>query len=143
MIGPPSWVEPPHGEPGDYLLLGATTLEGFGLVFDPFRRKLRAMQLPLPIQIIRNVTHARDEATELLIRQGTRRCETLATYIALDFPFRRWYGPRRGQAFGTDSPGDSRSRPPGPRPRPFSSPDRPPARFQVQFAPHRAVHIAP
>jgi len=35
------------GEPGDDPLLGATTLEGFGLVFDPFRRELRPMQLPL------------------------------------------------------------------------------------------------
>jgi clan AA aspartic protease len=35
------------GEPGDDALLGATTLEGFGLVFDPFRRELRPMQLPL------------------------------------------------------------------------------------------------
>jgi len=28
-------------------LLGATTLEGFGLVLDPFRRELRPMSLPL------------------------------------------------------------------------------------------------
>jgi len=35
------------GEPGDGPLLGATTLEGFGLVLDPFRRELRPMQLPL------------------------------------------------------------------------------------------------
>ena len=35
------------GEPGDDPLLGATTLEGFGLVLDPFRRELRPMQLPL------------------------------------------------------------------------------------------------
>ncbi len=35
------------GEPGDYPLLGATTIEGFGLVLDPFRRELRPMQLPL------------------------------------------------------------------------------------------------
>src|SRR5262245_61243980 len=35
------------GEPGDDSLLGATTLEGFGLVLDPFRRELRPMQLPL------------------------------------------------------------------------------------------------
>ncbi len=35
------------GEPGDDALLGATTLEGFGLVLDPFRRELRPMQLPL------------------------------------------------------------------------------------------------
>ena len=34
------------GEPGDDPLLGATTLEGFGLVLDPFRRELRPMQLP-------------------------------------------------------------------------------------------------
>jgi clan AA aspartic protease len=35
------------GEPGDDPLLGATTLEGFGLVLDPFKRELRPMQLPL------------------------------------------------------------------------------------------------
>jgi clan AA aspartic protease len=38
------------GEPGDDPLLGATTLEGFGLVLDPFRRELRPMQLPLKPQ---------------------------------------------------------------------------------------------
>lgn len=35
------------GEPGDGALLGATTLEGFGLVLDPFRRELRPLQLTL------------------------------------------------------------------------------------------------
>lgn len=35
------------GQTGDDPLLGATTLEGFGLVLDPFRRELRPMQLPL------------------------------------------------------------------------------------------------
>jgi clan AA aspartic protease len=35
------------GEPGGDPLLGATTLEGFGLVLDPFRRELRPMALPL------------------------------------------------------------------------------------------------
>ena len=35
------------GEPGDDPLLGATTLEGFGLVLDPFRRELRPMTLRL------------------------------------------------------------------------------------------------
>ena len=36
------------GEPGDDIpLLGATTLEAFGLVLDPFRRELRPMELPL------------------------------------------------------------------------------------------------
>jgi clan AA aspartic protease len=35
------------GQSGDDPLLGATTLEGFGLVLDPFRRELRPMQLPL------------------------------------------------------------------------------------------------
>lgn len=35
------------GEPGDDALLGTTTIEGFGLVLDPFRRELRPMQLPL------------------------------------------------------------------------------------------------
>ena len=35
------------GRPGDDALLGAATLEGFGLVLDPFRRELRPMQLPL------------------------------------------------------------------------------------------------
>jgi len=33
------------GEEGDSLLLGATTLEGFGLIIDPFRRELK----PLPM----------------------------------------------------------------------------------------------
>jgi hypothetical protein len=33
------------GEPGDSPLLGATTLEGFGLILDPFRRELK----PLPM----------------------------------------------------------------------------------------------
>jgi hypothetical protein len=35
------------GEPGDDPLLGATTLEGFGLVLDPFRWELRPTSLPL------------------------------------------------------------------------------------------------
>lgn len=35
------------GEPGDDPLLGATTLEGFGLVLNPFRRELRPKPLPL------------------------------------------------------------------------------------------------
>lgn len=35
------------GESGDDPLLGATTIEGFGLVLDPFRRELRPMKLPL------------------------------------------------------------------------------------------------
>jgi len=35
------------GEPGDDPLLGATTIGGFGLVLDPFRRELRPMKLPL------------------------------------------------------------------------------------------------
>jgi len=35
------------GEKGDDPLLGATTIEGFGLVLDPFRRELRPMKLPL------------------------------------------------------------------------------------------------
>ena len=35
------------GEPGDDPLLGATTLEGFGLVLDPFRPELRPTTLPL------------------------------------------------------------------------------------------------
>jgi predicted aspartyl protease len=35
------------GEPGDDPLLGATTIEGFGLVLDPFRLELRPMPLPL------------------------------------------------------------------------------------------------
>jgi clan AA aspartic protease len=38
------------GEPGDDPLLGATTLEGFGLVLDPFRRELRPMSLPLKMR---------------------------------------------------------------------------------------------
>ena len=35
------------GEKGDDPLLGETTIEGFGLVLDPFRRELRPMKLPL------------------------------------------------------------------------------------------------
>lgn len=31
------------GEEGDAVLMGATTLEGFGFVLDPFRRELRPM----------------------------------------------------------------------------------------------------
>ena len=33
------------GEPGDAPLMGATTLEGFGFILDPFRRELK----PLPM----------------------------------------------------------------------------------------------
>ncbi|MBI4454304.1 MAG: aspartyl protease family protein [Acidobacteria bacterium] len=36
------------GEPGDESLLGATTLESFGLILDPFRRELR----PLPMKLV-------------------------------------------------------------------------------------------
>lgn len=35
------------GETGDYALLGATTLEGFGLILDPFRRELKALPMLL------------------------------------------------------------------------------------------------
>lgn len=35
------------GELGDEPLLGATTLEGFGLILDPFRRELK----PLPMKL--------------------------------------------------------------------------------------------
>lgn len=35
------------GEPGDEPLLGATTLESFGLILDPFRRELK----PLPMKL--------------------------------------------------------------------------------------------
>jgi len=35
------------GEQGDSPLLGATTLEGFGLILDPFRRELK----PLPMML--------------------------------------------------------------------------------------------
>ena len=35
------------GEPGDGALLGAVTLEILGLVLDPFKRELRAMQAML------------------------------------------------------------------------------------------------
>jgi clan AA aspartic protease len=35
------------GEEGDSPLLGATTLEGFGLILDPFRRELK----PLPMML--------------------------------------------------------------------------------------------
>ena len=33
------------GEEGDAALMGATTLEGFGFVLDPFRRELRPMSM--------------------------------------------------------------------------------------------------
>ncbi len=33
------------GEEGDAVLMGATTLEGFGFVLDPFRRELRPMSM--------------------------------------------------------------------------------------------------
>ncbi len=36
------------GEEGDSPLLGATTLEGFGLILDPFRRELK----PLPMLLV-------------------------------------------------------------------------------------------
>ncbi|HAK93653.1 MAG TPA: aspartyl protease [Planctomycetes bacterium] len=35
------------GEPGDDALLGVVTLENLGLVLDPFRRRLQAMQTRL------------------------------------------------------------------------------------------------
>ena len=35
------------GEDGDAALMGATTLEGFGFVLDPFRRELRPMPMRL------------------------------------------------------------------------------------------------
>lgn len=35
------------GEKGDAILMGATTLEGFGLVLDPIRRELR----PIPLRM--------------------------------------------------------------------------------------------
>jgi clan AA aspartic protease len=35
------------GEEGDAALVGATTLEGFGFVLDPFRRELRPMPMRL------------------------------------------------------------------------------------------------
>ena len=35
------------GEEGDAALMGATTLEGFGFVLDPFRRELRPMPMRL------------------------------------------------------------------------------------------------
>jgi len=35
------------GEEGDAALMGATTLEGFGYVLDPFRRELRPMSIRL------------------------------------------------------------------------------------------------
>ena len=46
------------GEPGDDPLLGATTLEGFGLVLDPFRRELRPMALPLKFFLAEEVADA-------------------------------------------------------------------------------------
>ena len=45
------------GEVGDDPLLGATTLEGFGLVLDPFRRELRPMTLPLKTVVMSGSTH--------------------------------------------------------------------------------------
>ncbi|HEV8133005.1 MAG TPA: aspartyl protease [Acidobacteriota bacterium] len=35
------------GEPGDEPLLGATTLESFGLILDPFRREFRSLPMKL------------------------------------------------------------------------------------------------
>ena len=35
------------GEEGDAALMGATTLEGFGFILDPFRRELRPMPMRL------------------------------------------------------------------------------------------------
>jgi hypothetical protein len=35
------------GEPGDAWLLGALSLESLGLLFDPLKRELRAMRMPL------------------------------------------------------------------------------------------------
>ena len=35
------------GEPGDVPLMGATTLEGFGFILDPFRRELKPMPMLL------------------------------------------------------------------------------------------------
>ena len=35
------------GEPGDAPLLGATTLEGFGFILDPFRRELKSLPMLL------------------------------------------------------------------------------------------------
>jgi hypothetical protein len=51
------------GDPGDDPLLGATTLEDFGLVFDPFRRELRPMALPL-----KAICRDRDLAPHVLAR---------------------------------------------------------------------------
>jgi clan AA aspartic protease len=47
------------GEPGDDPLLGATTIEGFGLVLDPFRRELRPMKLPLKRIFVSRCHHRR------------------------------------------------------------------------------------
>jgi hypothetical protein len=35
------------GEPGDAWLLGALSLESLGLLFDPLKRELRGMRMPL------------------------------------------------------------------------------------------------
>jgi predicted aspartyl protease len=41
------------GEPGDSALLGATTLEGFGLILDPFRRELKPLPMHFNFQKLR------------------------------------------------------------------------------------------
>lgn len=44
------------GEEGDSVLLGSTTLEGFGLILDPFRRELK----PLPMMLAKLRDHSKD-----------------------------------------------------------------------------------
>jgi hypothetical protein len=59
------------GEPGDDPLLGATTLEGFGLVLDPFRRELRPMKLPL--KSANDRATAREVMTDGIMENCSRR----------------------------------------------------------------------
>jgi hypothetical protein len=64
------------GEKGDDPLLGATTLEGFGLVLDPFRRELRPMKLPLKRFSRSGRGAAADNNLQVVFREGRRRRES-------------------------------------------------------------------
>jgi predicted aspartyl protease len=46
-VGERAYAPVIFGEEGDAALMGATTLEGFGFVLDPFRRELRPMLMRL------------------------------------------------------------------------------------------------
>lgn len=74
------------GEDGDHALLGAVTLEGFGLVLDPFRRELR----PLPMILARAAMRATMLAAFLAVtacRSGDEHrgaCSRLAEKLCTD-----------------------------------------------------------